>query len=129
MLNGDDVGRGDFVLLDEISRHSFIQNLRLRLVKVVSHFFCLCVSVFRCVCVCARPVGDLQTRASWRTRSVEHRRLRPLIKIQQSEKEKETKESVEKTSREEQKRSTEENGRAGAAENTMLAVFWWSPIS
>lgn len=30
MMHHDDIGRGDFVLLDEISIDSFIQNLRIR---------------------------------------------------------------------------------------------------
>ena len=38
MMNHDEVGRGDFVLLDEISPQSFINNLRIRL---VSHSFIL----------------------------------------------------------------------------------------
>lgn len=32
-MNHDEVGRGDFVLLDEISSQSFIHNLRIRLVN------------------------------------------------------------------------------------------------
>ena len=30
MLNTEEIGRGDFVLLDEISVQSFIHNLRIR---------------------------------------------------------------------------------------------------
>ena len=36
MMNHDEVGRGDFVLLDEISPQSFIHNLRIRLVNLYS---------------------------------------------------------------------------------------------
>ena len=57
MMNHDEVGRGDFVLLDEISSQSFIHNLRIRLVNfdtctqtvpvpLVFFFFYKCVSIF-----------------------------------------------------------------------------------
>jgi len=31
MMNHEEIGRGDFVLLDEISQQSFLHNLRIRL--------------------------------------------------------------------------------------------------
>lgn len=42
MMHHDEIGRGDFVLLDEISPESFIQNLRIRYFN-----FCITMPVIR----------------------------------------------------------------------------------